>query len=379
MIQEMSDSLEMQIQTETEDQDTQDNTTHTHTHTRDTTRHPMAYPDTKLDFEHDSELDSEDQNILAIESTNTLDNHMDNSDLIFDNVHNSSISDCTDIKQTVDNSDIGDPNESKTETIDENMQDQTSNINNEDQHNSAFESTEIIHIDNNNQNLNSPIDFNDHNNSMVIQAETDNTHKESKPIEREDESDPNPLNLALIWIIVFKKPWGSQHKQEIRTMDFSPNLHTPVLECADIHAIKSNNLTCLNCKSPDHLVKDCPEPNKMVQPQNNNRQNNSIGNAIEAPTQTLKSLLSNQYSLGYSKPKQPFHYKRAKPHTRPSFKPTYRTHNNKGQYFQNNSKYQKQTAHTNAIEDYEAMYLNMCENFRAKIPDSKPIPIFSFG
>ena len=52
----------MTIQTETEDQDTQDNTTHTPS---DTTRHPMAYPDTKHDFEQDPELDSEDQNILA--------------------------------------------------------------------------------------------------------------------------------------------------------------------------------------------------------------------------------------------------------------------------------------------------------------------------
>ena len=42
-------------------------------------------------------------------------------------------------------------------------------------------------------------------------------------------------------------------------------------------------------------------------------------------------------------------------------------------------KYQKQTAHKNGIEDYEAMYLNMCENFRTKFPASKPIPIFSFG
>ena len=69
-----------------------------------------------------------------------------NSNPTFDNVHNSSISDCTDIKQTVDNSDIGDPNESKTETIDDNMQDQTSNIDNKDQNYSEFESTKIIHI-----------------------------------------------------------------------------------------------------------------------------------------------------------------------------------------------------------------------------------------
>ena len=57
------------------------------------------------------------------------------------------------------------------------MQDQTSNIDNEDQDNSEFESTEIIHIDNNTQDFNSPIDLNDHNNSMVIQAETDNSNR----------------------------------------------------------------------------------------------------------------------------------------------------------------------------------------------------------
>ena len=91
----------MTIQTETEDQDTQDNTTHTPS---DTTRHPMAYPDTKLDFEHDPELDSENQNILAIETTDTLDNSIDNSNPTFDNLHNGSISDYTDIKQTVDSS-----------------------------------------------------------------------------------------------------------------------------------------------------------------------------------------------------------------------------------------------------------------------------------
>ena len=185
----------MTIQTETEDQATQDNTPPTPS---DTTRHPMAYPDTKLDFEHDPELDSGDQNILAIETTDTLDNSIDNSDPTFDNEHNSSISDCTDIKQTVDNNDIGDPNESKTETIDDNMQDQTDNIGNEDQENSEFESTEIIPIDNNNRNFNSPIDFNDHNSSMETQAETDNSHKEYKPIESEDESDSKSFESESI-------------------------------------------------------------------------------------------------------------------------------------------------------------------------------------
>ena len=332
----------------------------------------------------------EDQNILAIKSTDTLDNYIDNIDPTFDNEHNSSISDCTDIKQTADNNDIGDPYESKTETTDDNMQDEMSNIDNEDQDNSGFESTEIIQTDNNTLDFNSPIDFNDHNNSIATQAETDNSHKESEPIESEDESDSKSFESESIDFDIgsdvgsehdFENLEGMrpQHKQEIRTMDFGPNLHTQVSECADIHAIKSKHLTCLNSKSPDHLVKDCPEPNKMQQCQSNKRQNSSIESAIEAPTQTLKSLLSNQKSHSYSKPKQPFHHKRAKPHAKPSFKSTYRPHDNKGQHFKDNSKHQKQTTHTNAIEDYEAMYLYMCENFRAKVPDSKPIPLFSFG
>ena len=138
-------------------------------------------------------------------------------------------------------------------------------------------------------------------------------------------------------------------------------------------------MTCFNCKSPDHFAKDCPEPNKMQQPQSNNRQNSSIKSAIEALAQTLKSILSNQNSNGYSKSKQPFHHNRANPHAKPSFKPNDRPHDNKSQCFKDSSKYQKQTAHTNAIQDYEAMYLDMCENFRAKIPASKPIPLFPLG
>ena len=185
----------MTTQIETEDQATQDNAPATPC---DTPRHPVAHPDTEHDFEHDPDLDSDDQNILAIESTDTLDNPIDNSDHTFDNVHNSSISDCTDIKQTVDNSDIGDPNASKTEPIDDNMQDQTSNIDKEDQDNSEFQSTETIHIDNNIQDFNRPLDFTDHNSSIVIKAEINNSHKESKPIESEDTSDSKSFESERI-------------------------------------------------------------------------------------------------------------------------------------------------------------------------------------
>ena len=186
----------MTTQIETEDQATQDNAPSIPS---DTPRHPVPHPDSKHDFEHDPELDSEDQYILAIDSTDTLDNPIDNSDPTFDNVHYSSISDCTDINQTVDNSDIGDPNVSKTETIDDNMQDQTDNIDKEDQDNSEFKSTEIIHIVNNTKDFNRPIDFTDHNSSIVIMAEINNSPKGSKPIESEDESDSKSFESESIY------------------------------------------------------------------------------------------------------------------------------------------------------------------------------------
>ena len=180
----------MTTQVETEDQANQVNAPPTPS---DTLSHPVGYPDTEHDFEHDPELDQEDQGMLVIESTNTL----DNSDPTFD-VHNSSISECTDIKQTVYNSDIGDPNESKTETIDDNRKDQTDNIDKEDQYNSEFEFTEIIHIDNNTQDFSRPLDFTDHNSSIVIKAKINNSHKEAKPIESEDESNSKSFESESI-------------------------------------------------------------------------------------------------------------------------------------------------------------------------------------
>ena len=131
----------MTIQIETEDQATQDNAPPTPS---DTARHLMAYPDTELDFEHDPELDSEDQNILPIESTDSLDNPIDNDPI--------------EIKDTI-----------------------------------------LPVVNNNTQDLNSPVDFNDHNNSMVTQAETNNSHKESKPIESEDESDSKSFESESIY------------------------------------------------------------------------------------------------------------------------------------------------------------------------------------
>ena len=89
----------MTAQIETEEQATQDNAPSTPSNTP---RHPVTHPHSEPNFEHDPELDPEYQNILAIESTDTLDN-------------------------PIDNRDIGDPDESKTETINDNTQDTTQN------------------------------------------------------------------------------------------------------------------------------------------------------------------------------------------------------------------------------------------------------------
>ena len=218
-----------------EDQATQDNTPPTPS---DTTRHPIAYPDTELDFEHDPELHSEDQNILAIETTDTLDNYIDNIDPTFDNSLDSSINDCTDTKQTVDNNDSGD----LTKTIDDNMQDQTDNI-----ATARVQSLERPYksVQFNNQ-VYGPgslrlldyleklgIDVNSHHRTK--------SHKESKPIESEEGSDSRSFEPESIDI---DSDVGSehdfenletmrlQHEQEIRTMDFGPRLaHTNLRMC----------------------------------------------------------------------------------------------------------------------------------------------------
>ena len=159
----------------------------------------------------------------------------------------------------------------------------------------------------------------------------------------------------------FQEAMRLQHKQEIRSIDYGPSLDTKVSECADINAIRSNNLTCFNCKSPDHFVKDCPELNKMPQPQSNNRQNNSMESLMEALTCFQKLLRQSETPHGYSKSKQPCHHNRANPHAKPIFKPTYRPNDNKGQHSKDNSNYQKQTANTNAIENCEAQHeLDCC-------------------
>ena len=79
-------------------------------------------------------------------------------------------------------------------------------------------------------------------------------------------------------------------------------------------------MTCFNCKSPDHLIRDCPKPNNRQQ--NQNRQNNSLENTIEVITQALQSLLNNQNTHGYNKPKQAFYHNRPNPQSNQTSNPT---------------------------------------------------------
>ena len=146
-----------------------------------------------------------------------------------------------------------------------------------------------------------------------------------------------------------------QHKQEIRTTDFGPNFPTQSSECTDINTIRSGPMIYFNCKSPDHLIRDCPEPNNRQQGQGHNRQTSPLENTIGMITQALKSLLDNQNTHDYSKPKQPFH-NRSNPHPKPHFKPNNRFHDNRNQYPKDKGKYQRQFTHTNAVEEHEPLH-----------------------
>ena len=262
-------------QIETEDQATQDNTPPT-----PTARHPVAYPEPELDvdFEHDPELDSKDQNILAIETTDTLDNYIDNIDPNFDNSLDSSINDCTDTKQTVDNNESGD----LTETIDDNLQDQTDTIDNEDQDNS-----EIIQTDNNTLDFNSPVDFNDHRYNTI----------DNDPIETKDNIPPVVDNNSPTNIQDFNRP-----------TDFTDH----------------NNSMAI-----------------PVEINNSNKESKPIESKDESDSKSFESERIHDLDIGLD--------------------------------------IDSDVDSECDFDDLEAIYLDMCKNFRTKIPARKPIPLFSFG
>ena len=279
----------MTTQIETEDQATQDNAPPTPS---DTPRHPVVYPDTELDVdsEHDPELDSKDQSILAIETTDTLDNSIDNSDPTLDNSLDSSINDCTNTKQTVDNNDIGDLPKSKTETIDDNLQEQTDNIDSEDQDNSEFE-FEIIQTDNNSPtnilDFNSPIDFNDHRHNSI----------DNDPIETKDNIPPVVDNNSPTNIQDFNRPTGFT--------DHNNSMAIP----AEIN--------------------------------NSHKESKSIESKDESDSKSFESERIHDLDIGLD--------------------------------------IDSDVDSECDFDDLEAIYLDMCKNFRTKIPARKPIPLFSFG
>ena len=305
----------MTTQIETEDQATQDNTPPTPS---DTTRHPIAYPDTGLDFEHDPELDSNDQNILAIETTGTLDNYIDNIDPTFHNSLDSSINDCTDTKLTVDNNDSGD----LTETIDDNLQDPTDNIDNEDQDNS-----EIIQTDNNTLDFNSPIDFNDHRHNTI----------DNDPIETKDNIPPVVDNNSPTNILDFNSP-----------IDFNDHRHNTIDN--DPIETKDNIPPVVDNNSPTN-IQDFNGPtdftdhnNSMAIPaviNNSNKESKPIESKDESDSKSFESERIHDLDIGLD--------------------------------------IDSDVDSECDFDDLEAIYLDMCKNFRTKIPARKPIPLFSFG
>ena len=192
----------------------------------------------------------------------------------------------------------------------------------------------------------------------------------------------------------FNKAMELQHKQEIRAIDFKPNNDTRVNKIApeitDIAAIRNNSLTCHKCGSPDHFIKDCPDnkPQANYNHQNNFRQNPKPqqDNQLERLIEALNKLVNkdqhqsnNRQSSYESNNRQPSYdgNKRQAPYA--SHNRSYQD-NRQGNYRQSNntdnrsSSYQskapnnrqrlfnrhndnkgephRQTAGTNAIEDY---------------------------
>ena len=158
--------------------------------------------------------------------------------------------------------------------------------------------------------------------------------------------------------------------QEVRAFDYGT---TQEVNTFEVNAVRSKTLTCFNCGSSEHLVRECPEPNKQ-QSQNpsyshnrqwtgnnrqwtgNNRQytsnpshsNNSnpfasIEQALAGLTQAIQSF-KGPSDQSYNKPKQSYQHNRYNPQAKPN--PS--NQNNRPNF---RSNYQKQHAQINALED----------------------------
>ena len=180
----------------------------------------------------------------------------------------------------------------------------------------------------------------------------------------------------------FQEAMKLQKSQNIRVLDFGKE--APTSDCMEVQAIKSKILTCFNCNSPEHFVKDCPEPNKMHQRQSHNHYNsysnhnshgnhNSYSNNYNSHNSqnkqshplesSLKDLLEKMNRLlGNQRPNNHnghSHYKAKQPHQSNKHnyqgKPNYKfDQRNNGHQKQFKPNYQRQQAHTNAIEEYES-------------------------
>ena len=151
--------------------------------------------------------------------------------------------------------------------------------------------------------------------------------------------------------------------QEVRAFDYGT---TQEVNTFEVNALRSKPLTCFNCGSSEHLVRECPKPNKQ-QSQNpsysnnrqwpgNNRQytsspshsNNSnpfasIEQALAGLTQAIQSF-KGPSDQSYNKPKQPYQHNRHNPQAKP-----YPGNQNNRPPFRSN--YQKQHAQIHALED----------------------------
>ena len=161
----------------------------------------------------------------------------------------------------------------------------------------------------------------------------------------------------------FQEALKLQASQNIRVLVFGNETQTS--DCMEVQAIKSKTLTCFNCNSPEHFVKDCPEPNKMHQRQSHNnynshnsqnRQSHPLESTLKDLLDKMNRLLDNQRPNNYNgqnnyKPKQPHQGNKQSYQGKPNYKYDQR---NNGHQKQIKPKYQRQHAHTNAIEEYES-------------------------
>lgn len=168
----------------------------------------------------------------------------------------------------------------------------------------------------------------------------------------------------------FKEAMQLQHKQEIRAIDFKRETETKVNQIGqattDINAIRNNSLTCHRCNSPDHFIKDCPLNN----PSNNHNPSGNYKPNPKPPHDSQLDRLIDAIHKLINKDQQQSNNRQVS-YAGNNRQSSYQGNNRQGNYQSNNSDNRHANYQSNNRESSNNGD-NRHANYQSKAPNNRP-------